>query len=61
MLTVFLAFVVFTEVEKAPRIVAGFKSLDDCFIEARHRNTDTLNFPAKPGEGYVCLAIRAPT
>lgn len=59
MFTVFLAFVVFTETgTTAPRIVEGFPNLTDCFIAARQKNLDTLNRPAKPGEGYVCLAIR---
>jgi hypothetical protein len=61
MLTVFLAFVIFTQAEKAHRIVEGFRTLDDCLVEARRRNTDTLNSPAKPGEGYVCFVIRAET
>lgn len=60
MFTVFLAFVVFTETGMtAPVIVGGYRNLTDCFIAARQKNLDTLNRPAKPGEGYVCLQMRA--
>ena len=61
MFTVYLAFVVFTEAGVTPpRIIEAYNSLDECFIAATQKNRDTLNQPAKPGQGYVCLQMRAP-
>jgi len=58
MFPVFLAFVLFHGAE-APKIVAGYRTLDECFVAAskRNHNADQPWLTEMTG-GYICLQMR---
>lgn len=60
MFTVFLAFVIFAEMgEKPPKLVAGYKTLDECLVAATSRNKNADHpWLTEINGGYVCLQMR---
>lgn len=65
MITVFLAYILFSTMDDAaPKFIIGYArtpcvtALDNCFADARSRNHELDKQPGPRVGGYVCLQMR---
>lgn len=62
-MTIFLAFIIFSELlTTAPVIVGAYRKLDDCATEARRLNKELEDKHLPDSDsGFVCLQLRGNT